>query len=428
MKYLLNLFTDLFQQMDLSASLSHNLAVTICIIALLIVAFIAQVITRFVLRKVVHQFVEKTKTQWDDFLIKRKVFGALAHLASAFIIYSAFSFTETDFSFENFEDAQLITKVLYKIARIYFVLILTVFGVRLATAANDMYRTTSYAANRPIKGYVQLVQIFIIFIGVIFIISILINRSPLVLIAGLGAVAAVLLLIFRDTILGFVASIQLSANKMLKPGDWISMPGHGADGTVIDITLNTVKVQNWDKTITTIPTYALVAESFSNWVGMEESGGRRIKRHINIDMKSVRFCDGELLEKLGRFHLLSNYLKNKQKEIENFNKKLNIEEGDTYNGRRQTNLGVFRRYLELYLHQHPMIHDGMTFLIRHLQPTDKGLPVEIYVFSRDQEWANYEAIQADIMDHVLAILPEFDLRVFQTPSGSDISEFLVSRT
>lgn len=424
MKYLLIFFTDTFQQLEIGESLSHNLAVFICLIILIFVAYLAQVITRFILRKVVHRFVEKTKTQWDDFLIKRKVFSAAAHLSSAFIIYSAFSFTEVDFSFENFEDAKLITKILYGAARIYFVLIFTMFGIRLATAANDMYQTTSYAANRPIKGYIQLVQIFVLFIGVIFVISILINKSPLVLIAGLGAVAAILLLIFKDTILGFVASIQLSANKMLKPGDWISMPGHNADGTVIDITLNTVKVQNWDKTITTIPTYALVAESFNNWIGMEESGGRRIKRHINIDMKSVRFCDAELLNKLNHFHLLGDYIGEKQKEIEEFNKKLKVEAGDTYNGRRQTNLGIFRKYLEEYLHHHPMIHDSMTFLVRHLQPTDKGLPIEIYVFSKDQEWANYEAIQADIMDHVLAILPEFELRVFQTPSGNDLSEFL----
>ena len=427
MKYLLKLFTDIFQQLELSESLSHKLAIFICLIVLISIAYFAQVITRFILRKVVHRFVEKTKTLWDDFLVKRKVFSAIAHVSSAFIIFSAFSFSEVDFSFENFEDARLITKILYNGSQIYFILIFTFFGIRLGNAANDMYKTTSYAANRPIKGYIQLVQIFIIFIGAIFFISILINKSPLALIAGLGAVAAILLLIFKDTILGFVASIQLSANKMLKPGDWISMPGRNADGTVIDITLNTVKVQNWDKTITTIPTYMLVAESFSNWIGMEESGGRRIKRHINIDMKSVCFCDTELLKKLSHFHLLSDYIHAKQKEIQDFNKKLNVQEGDTYNGRRQTNLGVFRKYLEEYLHHHPMIHDSMTFLIRHLQPTDKGLPIEIYVFSKDQEWANYEAIQADIMDHVLAILPEFGLRVFQTPSGNDISDFLGSK-
>lgn len=247
------------------------------------------------------------------------------------------------------------------------------------------------------------------------------------LVTGLGAIAAILLLVFKDTILGLVASIQLSANNMLKPGDWIEMKKYNADGTVIDISLNTVKVQNWDKTITTIPTYALVSESFNNWRGMEESDGRRIKRSINIDMKSVRFCDNELLEKFERFMLIRDYVIGKQKEISEFNKKLSVADDDTFNARRQTNLGVFRKYLEGYLHNHPMINDDMTFLVRHLQPSEKGLPIEIYVFSKDQRWANYEAIQADIFDHILAVLPEFELRVFQNPSGSDIQDFLVKQ-
>ncbi|MGQ8336179.1 mechanosensitive ion channel family protein [Sunxiuqinia sp. A32] len=417
MKYLMELFIDIFQQLELNVKHSTTLSVIVCIIALILVAFIAQLITRLILRKIVHQFVEKTKTDWDDFLVKRKVFGAIAHLSSAIIIYTVYDFSGIDW----------VTDLLYGVLRIYFVYILVLFGVRMANAVNDMYQTTPFAQNRPIKGYIQLLQIFIIFLGIIFIISIIIGESPKVLLTGLGAIAAILLLVFKDTILGFVASIQLSANKMLKPGDWISMPKHNADGTVIDITLNTVKVQNWDKTITTIPTYALVAESFNNWIGMEESGGRRIKRHINIDMKSVRFCDKKLIEKLSHFYLLKDYISKKEQEILNYNKKLNIEEGDVFNGRRQTNLGIFRKYLEAYLKQHPLIHDEMTFLVRHLQPSEKGLPVEIYVFSKDQEWANYEAIQADIMDHVLAILPEFDLRIFQTPSGNDLTDFLQSR-
>ena len=240
--------------------------------------------------------------------------------------------------------------------------------------------------------------------------------------AGVGAMAAVLMLVFKDTILGFVASIQLSANNMVNVGDWISTPKYNADGDVIDISLNTVKVQNWDKTIATIPTYALVSESFNNWKGMEESGGRRIKRPINIDMNSVTFLDDAQIEKLGNFHLLKDYINTRQKEITEYNKSLNLEEGTVTNGRKMTNLGVFRKYMEEYLHHHPMISKEMTFLVRHLQPTDKGLPVDIYVFSKDQAWANYEAIQADIFDHTLAILPEFDLNVFQNPTGSDFQK------
>lgn len=414
MTRLLEFFAQLLMNMDLPEKSAQTIAIIGSLIVLFLVAWLAHWITKKILAKFIHQFVEKTKTQWDDFLLERKVFSALAHLSSAFLIYYSY----------NFSDNDVVAKILLGFSQLYFVGIFTLFAVRLGNAANDIYQTTPYAANRPIKGYIQLVQILIICIGIIFAISVLIDKSPLYLITGLGAVAAVLLLVFKDTILSLVASIQLSANKMLKPGDWIAMPSHNADGTVIDISLNTVKVQNWDKTISTIPTYALVSGSFYNWTGMEESGGRRIKRSINIDMKSVRFCDKALLEKLSHFYLLKDYLEERENEILKHNKKLNVQEGDIFNGRRQTNLGIFRRYLENYLRQHPMIHQEMTFLVRHLQPSEKGLPLEFYVFSKNQEWAKYEAIQADIMDHVLAILPEFGLKVFQNPSGNDLTDFM----
>jgi miniconductance mechanosensitive channel len=236
--------------------------------------------------------------------------------------------------------------------------------------------------------------------------------------------AAVLLLVFRDTILGFVASIQLSANNMVKPGDWIEMPSHNADGTVLDISLNTVKVQNWDKTIATVPTYALVSESFRNWKGMEESGGRRIKRSINIDMNSVRFVDDELAEKFKKIHLLKAYVESREEEILKYNEENKIDGSILVNGRRMTNLGTFRKYVEEYLRKHPKIHNDMTFLVRQLQPDERGLPIEIYVFSNDQAWANYETIQADIFDHILAVIPEFELRVFQNPSGRDFQNLV----
>jgi len=251
-------------------------------------------------------------------------------------------------------------------------------------------------------------------------ISILFDQKLSGLFLGLGTFAAVLMLVFKDTILGFVASIQVSMNNMVNPGDWISMPGRDADGVVLEINLNTVKVQNWDKTISTIPTYALVSESFQNWKGMEESGGRRIKRSINIDMTSVKFCSPEMIEKFNKIQLLQEYIRTKQKEINEFNEKLKVDPSVLVNGRRMTNLGTFRKYIEEYLKIHPLIHEQMTFLVRQLQPNEKGIPMEIYVFSKDQEWANYEAIQADIFDHILAVLPEFDLRVFQNPTGQDI--------
>jgi len=228
-----------------------------------------------------------------------------------------------------------------------------------------------------------------------------------------------MMLVFRDSILGFVAGIQLAANKMVAVGDWIEMPNYGADGDVLEVALTTVKVQNWDKTITTIPTYALISESFKNWRGMSESGGRRIKRPVNIDMSSIRFCDEEMLERYGKIQYISEYIEAKKEELEEFNQAINVDNASLVNGRRMTNIGTFRAYIRAYLQNHPAINKSMTFLIRQLQPTEHGLPIEIYVFSKDKVWANYEAIQADIFDHILAVVPEFDLRVHQNPTGAD---------
>ena len=287
------------------------------------------------------------------------------------------------------------------------------------SASHEIYQQLPVSKGRNIKGYVQLVKILAYIIAGLVVISILTDKSINGLLTGLGAFAAVLMLVFRDTILGLVASIQLSGNKMVNVGDWISMPKYNADGDVSDISLNTDKIQNWNKTIVTILTYELVQDSFNNWKGMEESGGRRIKRSVNIDMQSVRFLESDELKKFKEIRILNDYIQAKEKEIEAFNKTVGIDTSDKINGRRLTNLGTFRKYLELYLRNHPKIHQDMTFLIRHLQPTERGIPIEIYVFSNDQAWANYEAIQADIFDHILAVIPVFDLRVFQNPTGAD---------
>jgi miniconductance mechanosensitive channel len=276
----------------------------------------------------------------------------------------------------------------------------------------------------PIKGFIQITKIAIYFLSAIFVISILLNKTPVYLLSGIGALAAVLMLIFRDSILGFVAGIQLAANRMVSNGDWIEMPKYGADGDVLEVALTTVKVQNWDKTITTIPTYALISESFKNWRGMQESGGRRIKRSVNIDMNSISFCNEEMLERFGKVQYISEYIETKRAELEEFNKAAKVDNASLANGRRMTNVGTFRAYVRAYLRNHPMINEQMTFLVRQLQPTQNGLPIEIYVFSKDQVWANYEAIQADIFDHILAVVPEFDLRVYQNPSGSDFRDLV----
>ena len=254
------------------------------------------------------------------------------------------------------------------------------------------------------------------FIGAIIIVGILINRSPLVLLTGLGASAAVLMLVFKDSIMGFVSGIQLSANNMLKVGDWITMPKYGADGTVIEVTLNTVKVRNFDKTITTIPPYLLISDSFQNWRGMQESGGRRVKRSINIDMNSVCFCTSDMLEKYRRIQLLKEYVESTEQRLASYNEAHEIDNSVLVNGRRQTNLGVFRAYLTSYLKSLPEVNHDLTCMVRQLQPTADGIPLELYFFSSTTVWVDYEGIQADVFDHVLAIIPEFGLRVFQRPS------------
>ena len=374
-------------------------------------AILADYIAKKILVSSIRHVFKRTKSTRDDILVKRKVFSRLSHLVPALIIlYTA------DFIFGNYEN---FIGIVRSGCHIYIIIVILLVIDSFINALHEIYLTLPVSKNRPIKGYVQVVKIFVYFIAIIMILAVVFNQSPKGLLTGLGALAAVLLLVFKDTILGFVASIQLSANNMVKPGDWIEMPKYGADGTVMEISLNTVKVQNWDKTIATVPTYNLVSDSFTNWKGMEESGGRRIKRSINIDMQSVKFCTPEMIERFNKIQRLKNYIQDKTKEIKEFNKENNIDDSVLVNGRRMTNLGIFRIYIEEYLKNHPKIHQDMTFLVRHLQPTEKGIPIEIYVFSNDQAWANYEAIQADIFDHILAVIPEFDLQVFQNPTGND---------
>ena len=277
---------------------------------------------------------------------------------------------------------------------------------------------------RPLKGLFPTVQVILYFVGGIIVVSILIDRSPGVLLTGLGASAAVLMLVFKDSIMGFVSGVQLSANNMLKVGDWITMPKYGADGDVIEVSLNTVKVRNFDKTITTIPPYLLVSDSFQNWRGMQESGGRRIKRSINIDMNSVRFCTPEMLAKYRKIQLLANYVEQTEQVIKEYNEEHHIDNSILVNGRRQTNLGVFRAYLNCYLKSHPGVNHNMTCMVRQLQPTDHGIPLELYFFSATTSWIPYEDLQSDVFDHLLAIISEFDLHVFQSPSGEDFRERL----
>ena len=380
-------------------------------VSLLIISYLSYLIAKKIITRLIHKVLLKTKFTWDDAFVEQKVFVKLAHIVPAIIILAFINLV-----FKDYEKwGSFVTKASY----FYIVIVVMLVINSVILSFNSIYNMQPISKTRHIKGYVQMVQILVAFIGIMMLFSILSNKDMSKLFFGLGTFAAVLMLVFKDTILGFVASIQVSMNNMVNIGDWISMPGRNADGVVLEINLNTVKVQNWDKTISSIPTYALVSESFQNWRGMEESGGRRIKRSINIDMTSTKFCSTAMIKKFNKIQLLSDYIQHMEKEITEYNESHKIDPSILVNGRRMTNLGTFRKYIKEYLKVHPLIHDNMTFLVRQLQPNEKGIPLEIYVFSKDQEWANYEAIQADIFDHILAVLPEFELRVFQNPTGHD---------
>jgi len=422
-------FLEYFRAFSTIEPYAKPIAAALSLVVIILGAWLAFIITRKIAVGIVHRAARRTKTDWDDILVKGKFFNGLSHLVPAFILYYSSNFSVPELhqpmSELSREAVELLSKDYYfslavflmKCAKIYFVLILLITLGRFLKASNEIYQSTAYSHHRSIKGYIQLIMIVAYFVGGIIIISILLGKDPTVLFAGLGAMAAVLLLVFKDTILGLVASIQLSGNNMLKIGDWIEMPGHNAEGTVTDITLNTVKVQNGDKTISTIPTYSLVAESFKNWKGVEESDGRRIKRSVSIDINTIRFCDNPMLDKFEKINLIKDFIISKREEQ---NQGINSEGGLFPEGSLLTNIGVFRKYLEVYLKNHPDINPEMSFVVRQLQPDEKGLPIEVYVFCKDKDWANYESIQSGIFEHILAVIPEFNLRVYQLPSGYDV--------
>jgi miniconductance mechanosensitive channel len=390
------------------AAYGLNAALVLAIIAL---SILSEIIAKRVVLSGLSMAIKKSRASWDDALMDKKVLSRLAHLAPALVIYILGPLA--------FPEVPTVVYFLKSTAVIYMVIVTVLAAVSFLDAATEIYQKSETAKQFHIKGFVQAAKIVLIFIGIILVLSGITGKTPLFFLSGLGALTAVLILVFKDAILGLVAGVQLSTNNMVRKGDWIEMPQFGADGDVLDVSLTTVKVQNWDKTIATIPTYALISQSFKNWRGMQESGGRRIKRALYMDMNSIKFLSGEMIEKLSRVQHIREYLDRKTKEIEDFNRERNVDESSLINGRRLTNIGTFRAYVEAYLKNHPNINNDMTFLVRQLQPTENGLPLEIYVFSSDQVWANYEAIQSDIFDHLLAAMPEFDLRVFQQPAGAD---------
>ncbi len=382
---------------------------------LIVVITVLYYVSKFVVLKIVRRITHRTSSTWDDALYNNRVFHKSVLLVPTLLFNVLAPYTLTEFP-EFLKWVLLLNRIL--------IVYVTVGAInKFLNALYDIFQGYEVSKAKPVKGYIQVLKIIIIIIGVIIVISLLFDKSPIYLLGGLGAFSAVLLLIFKDPILGLVAGIQISANDMVRQGDWIVMQKAGADGEVKDISLTTVKVQNWDKSITMVPTYSLVSDSVTNWRGMEESGGRRIKRSINIDMTSVKFCTEEMLEKFRKIDILREYIDTKQEELVKYNEAENIDASIMVNGRRQTNIGVFRAYLAAYLKRNTDLNPDMTMLVRQLQPGESGIPLEIYVFSRIQEWKPYEDVQSDIFDHVLASIPEFELRVFQNPSGSDFANF-----
>ena len=343
--------------------------------AIVLITFCIDYICRRVMLNAFKRVARKTKNQWDDLIVERKIINKMMHIIPAILTYVLLPI-----AFPKNEMPQLLI-FLQKICGIYIIAVSLRFLNASLNVIQEIYSQRNILKNKPVKGFVQILQVALFFVGAILVISVVIDKSPVSLFAGLGASAAILMLVFKDTILGFVAGIQLSANDMLRPGDWITMEKYGANGTVIEVTLNAVKVRNFDNTITTIPPYALVSDAFQNWRSMKESGGRRIKRSINIDMNSVRFCTPEMLAKYRRISLLTAYIDQKEEELAAYNHERQIDDSIPVNGRRQTNLGVFRAYLVRYLYQLPTINKDMTCLVRHLQPTETGLPIEIYFFT-----------------------------------------------
>jgi miniconductance mechanosensitive channel len=387
-------------------------------VALLLAVYLINLLTQSLLVRALERGMRGIPGEWSKALLNHRVIARLAHVIPALVVYYGVGFLSGL--------PESVAVVIRSVASAYVVLTIAWAIGNLLNAVGEIYvqRDPARAQARPIKGYLQVLKIVAYLVTAILIIAVLFNRDPLLLLSGLGAMTAVLLLVFKDTILSLVASVQLSSNDMLRVGDWIAMPQLNADGFVVDITLHTVKVQNWDRTVTTIPTWRLISESFKNWRAMFDSGGRQIQRSLYLDQTSVRFLTDEEGDRLRRFALIDEYLNRKHAEIEASNGELIAQGKDPINGRRITNIGTFRAYVQAYVESHPRIRKDMFMLVRPLQPQPNGLPLEIYCYTATTAWAEYEGIQADLFDHLYAILPEFGLRVFQQPSGADVNRAL----
>jgi len=391
------------ESMHFNATTSLAIAEGLAVVSLLVVGVLLIFLARFIVNKTVNMLIKRTPSKYDDLLIKNKVFVRICLLIPAILVKYYIKDAMPDFP-----DA---AAILVKTAKIYEIAVYASILLALVNTAHELYNSFEFSKLKPIEGLVQVVKGVIIAVSVLLITTFLLGKSLSSIIIGLGTISAVLMLIFQDSIKGFVGSIQLSINDMLRIGDWIVMGP--ADGNVTEINLTTVKIQNWDNTITTIPTYQMVSSPFTNWRGMSESGGRRIARTINIDVNTVRYCTPEMIEKYKHYDLIKDYLIEREKDIAEYNKANSIDTTEIMNGRQQTNLGVFRAYIKAYLNNNPKLNHNLTLMVRQMQPTEFGVPLQIYAFSNDKQWINYEEIQSDIFDHVISAAPMFDLRIYQ---------------
>lgn len=411
-KYI-SLIENSLSRVGLNENVTTYISETISLITLIVITLVLYHVVFFAIRKTVYVFIEKSESKRDDILIKNKVFRRLCLLVPAYLI--RFNIEAAVPSFP------VLSSTIILFTKIYEVFVYSRVIDAILSTLNDIYDTYEISKSKPIKGFIQVLKTIIYIVCFLLIIAILTNKELSNILIGLGTLSAVLMLVFKDPILGFVGGLQLTINDMLRIGDWIVMEKSKADGEVLEIGLTTVKVQNWDMTITTIPTYSLISDSFTNWRGMENSGGRRIARSFVIDIDTVKFCTPEMLERFKKFQLISQYIIDKEKEIEEYNKANNIDDSNLVNGRRQTNLGIFRAYLSSYLANCPYINKDMTFMVRQLSPTENGVPIQIYAFSSNKAWISYENIQSDIFDHVFAVVTMFDLKIYQKPSSNSLA-------
>ncbi|ABI37198.1 mechanosensitive ion channel family protein [Shewanella bicestrii] len=390
---------------------SDGISTSIMLLACVLVAAIAYFIMRRGVIRAVNMVILRSKATWDDVFMRYRVLEKLAMLVPAIVLNLLVPITLTEHP--------VLSSLVDRLLSIWLVILMIRAIYAGLDAVNEISDVNLVSRRLPVKSFVQLIKLFLFFVGLIVSISVLADQSPVYFLSGLGVATGFVMLVFRDTILGFVAGIQLAANRMVSKGDWIQMDKYGADGAVEEVSLTTVKVRNWDKTITMIPAYALVSDAFRNWRGMSESGGRRIKRAVNIDINSIKFLTEEERSRLSKINCLKEYFPAKISEIQESNAKVSDLDMKV-NGRHLTNVGTFRAYLQEYLQRHDKVHKDMTLMVRQLAPTTEGLPIEIYIFTNDTRWAFYEAIQADIFDHIFAVLPEFGLQAFQAPTGNDI--------